>query len=273
MGSKILVLSLLFLLLASCTPTYIVTFSGSTGGSVSNIGGEYDEGTTVSVSAQPETGYEFVGWSDESSQNPRTITVSQNLNLTALFSRQQFSVSVNTQGEGTVATSGATGQGSFEYGSSARFEAVPAAGWYFDSWSGNASGTSNPLNISVDGPLTITATFKRQKFDLSVTVQGKGTVTEQVIVQPGQYDYETQVKLTATAEEGWAFAGWSGDVASTENPVTVNITEAKEVTATFIRKKYDLNITIEGEGTVTEEVVVQPGQYDYETHVKLTAVP
>jgi len=194
MRSKLLVLSSLFLLLASCTPTYIVTFSGSTGGSVSNMGGEYDEGTTVSVSAQPETGYEFIGWSDGSSQNPRTISVSQNLNLTALFSKQQFSVSVNTQGEGTVATSGATGQGSFEYGSSARFEAVPAAGWEFDSWSGDASGSSNPLNISVDGPLTITATFKRQKFDLSVTVEGEGTVTEQVIVQPGQYDYETQVK-------------------------------------------------------------------------------
>ena len=233
MRSKFLVLSSLFLLLASCTPTYIVTFSGSTGGSVSNMGGEYDEGTTVSVSAQPETGYEFIGWSDGSSQNPRTISVSQNLNLTALFSKQQFSVSVNTEGEGTVATSGATGQGSFEYGSSARFEAVPAAGWVFDSWSGNASGTSNPLNISVDGPLTITATFKRQKFDLSVTVQGEGTVTEQVIVQPGQYDYESVVKLTASPAEGWEFVNWSGDIGSTENPVTVTVNTAKNITANF----------------------------------------
>ena len=233
MRSKLLVLSSLFLLLASCTPTYIVTFSGSTGGSVSNMGGEYDEGTTVSVSAQPETGYEFVGWSDGSSQNPRTISVSENLNLTALFGKQQFSVSINTQGEGTVATSGATGQGSFEYGSSARFEAVPAAGWYFDSWTGNASGNNNPLTISIDGPKSITAVFKRKKFDLTVTVEGEGTVTEQVIVQPGQYDYETQVKLTAVPEEGWEFANWSGDIGSTENPVTVTINTAKNIIATF----------------------------------------
>jgi hypothetical protein len=263
----------LLLLLSSCTPTYIVTFSGSTGGSVSEIGGEYDEGATVSVSAQPETGYEFIGWSDGSSQNPRTISVSENLNLTALFGKQQFSVSVNTQGEGTVTTSGAVAEGSFEYGSSARFEAVPAEGWYFDSWTGDATGNNNPINISVDGPKSITAVFKRKQFDLTVTVEGEGTVTEQVIVQPGQYDYETQVKLTATAEEGWAFSGWMGDVASTENPVTVTITEVREVTATFIRKKYELNITIEGEGTVKEEVIVQPGQYDYETVVRLTAIP
>jgi ribosomal protein S9 len=223
----------LLLLLASCTPTYIVTFNGSIGGSVSEVGGEYDEGTIISVDAQPDNGYEFQGWSDGSIQNPRTITVSQNLNLTALFSKQQFSVSVNTQGEGTVATSGATGQGSFEYGSSARFEAVPAAGWEFDSWSGDASGSSNPLNISVDGPLTITATFKRQKFDLTVTVEGEGTVTEQVIVHPGQYDYEAQVKLTAVPNEGWEFVNWSGDIGSTENPVNVTVSRAKNVTANF----------------------------------------
>jgi len=233
MRSKLLVLISLFLLLVSCTPTYIVTFSGSIGGSVSNPGGEYDEGTIVSVSAQPDTGYEFTRWSDGSTQNPRTISISENLNLTALFSKQQFSVSVNTQGEGTVATSGATGQGSFEYGSSARFEAVPAAGWEFDSWSGDASGSSNPLTISIDGPKSITAIFKRKKFDLSITIQGEGTVTEQVIVQPGQYDYETQVKLTAVPEEGWEFASWSGDIGSTENPVNVTVSTAKNITANF----------------------------------------
>ena len=266
-------LSLILVFILSCKPTYIVTFSGSTGGTVSDIGGEFDEGTVISVTAQPGTGYEFTGWSDGSNQNPRTITVSENLNITALFSKQQFSVSVNTQGEGTVSTSGATGQGSFEYGSSARFEAVPASGWEFDSWSGDASGTSNPLNISIDGPLTITATFKRQKFDLSITVEGDGTVTEEVVVQPGQYDYETQVKLTAVPETGWEFVNWTEDISTSDNPITISVNTAKNITANFSRKKYNLNVTVIGEGTVTEEVVVQPGQYDYNTGVKLTAVP
>ena len=242
MRSKLLVLSSLFLLLASCTPTYIVTFSGSTGGSVSNMGGEYDEGTTVSVSAQPETGYEFIGWSDGSSQNPRTISVSENLNLTALFGKQQFSVSVNTQGEGTVATSGATGQGSFEYGSSARFEAVPAVGWEFDSWSGDATGTVNPLSVTVEGPLTVTAIFKRQKFDLTVSVEGEGTVTEEVVVQPGQYDYETQVKLTAVPAEGWEFDSWSGEIESTVQSVIVTLDSAKQIKAIFKPKFFKINI-------------------------------
>jgi uncharacterized repeat protein (TIGR02543 family) len=81
-------LSLILILILSCTPTYIVTFSGSTGGTVSDLGGEFDEGATVTVSAQSETGYEFQGWSDGSSQNPRTIVVSENLNLTALFQKK-----------------------------------------------------------------------------------------------------------------------------------------------------------------------------------------
>jgi hypothetical protein len=44
-----------------------------------------------------------------------------------------------------------------------------------------------------------------------------------VIVQPGQYDYETVVRLTAVPAEGYVFSGWSGDVTSEENPIEVEI--------------------------------------------------
>ena len=243
-------LSLLIVLLVSCTQTYIVTFQGGVGGSVSIPGGEYDEGTTVSVSAQPETGYEFQSWSDGSSQNPRTITVTESLNLTAFFNKQQFTVTVSAQGEGSVQSSGGDSQGNFEYGATARFEAIPASGWVFDSWSGDAIGTTNPLSITVDKTQTITAVFKRQKYDLTIIVVGEGTVEETVVVQPGQYDYETQVKLTATPDEGWSFTGWTGDIESTENPIEVSIEKGVDITALFELDTFSVSIKIIGPGKV-----------------------
>ena len=271
MRKTILLTSFIALLIVACTPTYMVVFSGSEGGSVSTPGGEFDEGSTVSVTAQPNAEYEFERWSDGSTQSTRTLTVLEAVNLTAYFVKKQYEFTVNVQGEGTVKQEVVIQGSKINSGSQVKLTALPATGWYFDSWTGNATGNTNPLTVDIDGSKTITAVFKRQKFDLTVTVVGEGIVTEEVVVQPAQYDYETQVKLTAVPETGWEFTAWSGDLESTENPVTVTVEEAQNITATFTRKKYDLTVTVVGEGTVTEEVVVQPAQYDYETQVKLTA--
>lgn len=56
-------------------------------GSVSG-GGTYDEGTVVSLSATANNGYVFTNWSDNSTQNPRSITVSQNATYTAVFTAE-----------------------------------------------------------------------------------------------------------------------------------------------------------------------------------------
>ena len=45
--------------------SYTLTLTAGEGGSV-NGGGEYEEGTEVTITAIPEEGYEFTGWSDGS---------------------------------------------------------------------------------------------------------------------------------------------------------------------------------------------------------------
>jgi uncharacterized repeat protein (TIGR02543 family) len=37
--------------------------------------------------------------------------------------------------------------------------AVPAAGWMFDGWSGDAAGTANPISLTLDGDAVVTANF------------------------------------------------------------------------------------------------------------------
>ena len=69
------------------TPTqYTLTVSSEEGGSVSTEGGTYDEGTTITVTATPSEGYEFVGWlgSDET-ERELVISVNSNITLSPIF--------------------------------------------------------------------------------------------------------------------------------------------------------------------------------------------
>ena len=67
-------------------PTYTITVTAepAEGGSVSG-GGVYDEGSTITLVAVPAAGYEFVKWSDENTDNPRTVVVTGDASYTALF--------------------------------------------------------------------------------------------------------------------------------------------------------------------------------------------
>ena len=71
------------------TPSYTVSLSVSPTGSGTVSGsGSYSSGTSVTISATAGTGYEFVKWSDDSTSNPRTLVVSANVSLTAIFQEQ-----------------------------------------------------------------------------------------------------------------------------------------------------------------------------------------
>ena len=85
----------------------------------------------------------------------------------------------------------------------------------------------------------------------------------------------SQVRLTAQPDEHWAFAGWSGAVSSTDNPIEIEMTGAHTVTATFIRNQYALDIGIDGQGSVSQTVVSASRSTDYpsETVVQLVAQP
>ncbi len=61
---------------------------------------------------------------------------------------------------------------------------------------------------------------------VSVTVQGQGTVDQQVD--------GTTATLTANPEPGWNFDRWSGQIQSTDNPLTVTVSEVTSIEAIFV---------------------------------------
>ena len=82
-------LSILFLFIAckkdSLPATFLVSVDAQDGGKVSTSGGVYDEGSTLTIEAIPDQGFDFVGWSDGSNSNPLTITINSNIEITANF--------------------------------------------------------------------------------------------------------------------------------------------------------------------------------------------
>ncbi|MBN1811785.1 MAG: hypothetical protein JXA14_08110, partial [Anaerolineae bacterium] len=75
------------------------------------------------------------------------------------------------------------------------------------------------------------ATFSQDGYTLDLTVVGDGAVSK-VPDQP-TYQYGEVVTLTATADPGWSFAGWSGDAITTTNPLTLTVEGRTVLTATF----------------------------------------
>jgi hypothetical protein len=214
---------------------YTVTVSPSTGGSValSPSGGVYASGTTLTVTATPQSGYRFSGWGGALSgtQNPTTLLVDADKTLSASFT-PEVRVNVSTTGSGSVTLS--PSGGSYAPGTLVTLTAVPGTAASFLGWGGALGGTQNPVTLLVDTDKTVTASFT-VTYALTVSTKGKGSVTASP--SGGIYAAGTVVTLTASAGSGFAFQSWSGDVTSTSATVTVVMDRNKSVLASFRKNR------------------------------------
>ena len=171
--------------------------------------GEFDHGTVVTLTASTDPGSTFMGWSGDlvGSTNPITITIDASKAVTATFTLDEYSLAVNTVGNGSV--SQLPDQPSYHYGEVVTLTATADPGWSFFGWSGDAAGSTNPVTITIDASKAVTATFTQDEYSLAVNTVGNGSVS-QFPDQPS-YHYGEVVTLTATADPGWSFFGWSGD--------------------------------------------------------------
>ncbi len=75
--------------------------------------------------------------------------------------------------------------------------------------------------------------YEVNQFTLTVNTAGNGSGVVMPAVGSHFYISSTVVPITATANPGSSFAGWSGDLTGSANPATVTMTGDKVVTATF----------------------------------------
>ncbi|MDD4970032.1 MAG: ice-binding family protein [Paludibacter sp.] len=122
---------------------------------------------------------------------------------------------------------------SYNSGVNVVLTASPLPGYTFSSWSGDATGITNPLTVTMNSSKIITANFTLNSgnFTLNVTAIN-GSVTR----FPNQLTYPTgtNVILTPIPNAGYIFDSWSVDASGSLSPVTINMNGNKNVTANFI---------------------------------------
>lgn len=157
--------SLLDLFLNSCLPGGPITLTVNAlgGGTVTRDPDMeiYPEGTVVTLTAIPNPFHSFLNWGGalSGSVNPTTITMTRARFITANFAINQYPVIVSTAGGGVGTVTRTPSLNHYPHGSTVRLTALPQPESTFDSWSGDASGNENPLDVVVDGPKSIVATF------------------------------------------------------------------------------------------------------------------
>ena len=134
--------------------------------------GTYKEGSTVTLNASPDGEYSFDRWSGDASGTSSSIDiqVDGNKNVVANFVLRKYELLLSVVGEGEITeTIVNTGKRTdYDSGTLVRLEAVPAYGYYFSGWSFDASGETNPVEINIDRPKNVRATFKKLSYELRV---------------------------------------------------------------------------------------------------------
>ena len=148
---------------AACTQYTLTTNTVGSGSiTLDPPGGTYCEGTVVTLTAIPDTGWQFDNWSGDLSgtQNPATITMGSNKNVTATFSQlpvPNYTLTVNIVGQGSVALE--PPGGTYPEGTEVCLTATPDSGWTFANWSGDLTGSANPGCVTMNSDKTVTANF------------------------------------------------------------------------------------------------------------------
>ncbi len=85
---------------------YSLTVTAGTGGSVSTSGGTYDDGSSVSITATPNDGYEFSGWNGSNSTNSTiSVTINSNTIIEDLFTEIPITETTSTETTSTETSS------------------------------------------------------------------------------------------------------------------------------------------------------------------------
>ncbi|MBI5711134.1 MAG: hypothetical protein HZC42_12665 [Candidatus Eisenbacteria bacterium] len=142
---------------------WIITASAGANGTITPSGAVgVVQGASQGFSIRPATGYHVATLTvDGSTASPDTAytfsAVSADHTIGATFAADAHTLTVSAAGTGTVTRD--PDQPSYLHGSGVQLTAVPGTGWAFAGWSGDTSGTANPVTLTITGDRSVTAAF------------------------------------------------------------------------------------------------------------------
>ncbi len=140
-------------------------------------GGTYLSGTSVQLTAAGIAGWHFDHWTGNltGATNPSNIVMDGNKSVTAVFVQDQYTLTTSVTGQGGIALD--PPGGTYLSGTTVQVTANQAAGWHFDHWQGDLTGTTNPSNIVMDGNKSVTAAFVQNPLGCPGDMNCDGQIT------------------------------------------------------------------------------------------------
>lgn len=161
-------------------PIWYLSITNSSGS------GYYNMGQQVNLRADSKTGYSFASWSDGVNTEDRTVTVSNNMELTVLYTLNTYSISYDLNG-GTVSIENPT---EYTVNSSFILKRPEKEGYTFTGWTGTGL-TEKTLDVTISnmtGPRSYTANFEENSYTINF-VSGQGTGTMQPVTLKYTQEY------------------------------------------------------------------------------------
>jgi uncharacterized protein (DUF2141 family) len=215
----------------------------------------FNYGMVVTLTAAADLGSTFSGWTGACTGSADCIiAITETRNVTATFTLVQYLLSVFIDGDGSGSVSSEPGgidcpddcDELFNYSMVATLTAVADSGSTFSGWTGACTGSADCI-IAITETRNVTATFTLVQYLLSVFIDGDGSGS--VSSEPGGIDcpgdcdelfsFGVVVTLTAVADSGSTFSGWTG-ACSGSVVCVVTMDAAKSVTATFDRDDFEI---------------------------------
>lgn len=228
---------------------------------------------STTVTAIPDKGYKFVGWSDGVTTAARAEKdIQANIEVTANFEKLIYTVSYSTDGNGTI--QGEANQ-TVEYGDSATsVTAVPNVGCQFVGWSDGIT-TATRTDVDMKNNITVVALFDKKLIRTQYVVNNALLGSIQLLSSDSsdmdsagfaKYDFvkygEDGPKVKAIPDEdsygrSYVFIGWSDGVTTAERQ-DLNVTSEINVVAYFgYSAEYKVNGNLGGKikGDIAQAVL------------------
>ncbi len=182
--------------------------------------GQYIAGTAIDLSgASPNLGWRIASWNgtnnDSSTASTNALTMPASARTVSVnYTQIEYTLTI-TSAHGTVTKN--PNKTTYHYGNVVQLTAAPATGWAFANWTGNATGTSNPVSLTINGNKAVTANYTQNCYALTLSHTGQGSTptanpTKSAACSTnGQYVYGAAINLSgAIPTAGWQIGSWIG---------------------------------------------------------------
>ncbi len=127
----------------------------------------------------------------------------------------------------------------YAYGERVQIRAQGAPGFGLANWTGDFLGNENPIVFEITSNATVGANFQPLAEEIRLNISSSGSGTVSVSPDKRKFNYGEQVMLTPRPNPGFIFAGWTGDLVSSDNPALVVMNRTKTIVANFIAANAD----------------------------------